>query len=470
MTEQTNPLGTEKVWKLLMKFSIPAIIGMVVNALYNIVDRIFIGNASDLGFNGLAGITIGFPIMIIQLSLGILFGVGGATLFSMKLGEGKKKDADEVLGNVFTLLICSGVIFSLCGEIFLIPILHLFGASNTVLPYAVDYMRIILIGSCFQIIGLGLNNFLRADGQPKLAMITMFIGAGTNIILDPIFIYIFKMGMAGAALATIISQCISMIWTLTYFLNPNRVHKIRIKYMILKKKIVYRIISLGLPSFLLQVSNSILNIILNKSLLFYGGDLAVSGMGIINSVQTILLMPITGLIQGVQPIVSFNYGAKQYDRIKLAEKLAIIAATIIVIIGWIVTRMIPSQIIQLFNQEVELIQFGSYALITWFWCLPLIGFQILAANFFQAVGRSKSAMVLTLTRQVLLLMPAIVIFPYFWGLDGILYAAPFADGLSALITGVWFYFGIRSLSESNVQSFKEVNVVKLASVDSKEEL
>ncbi len=448
MTEQINPLGTEKVSSLLVKFSVPAIIGMIVNALYNIVDRIFIGNAPDLGSNGLAGITIGFPIMIILLSMGVLFGVGGSTLFSIKLGEGKAEEAEEVLGNSFTLLLISGVLFLILGQVFLAPLLSLFGASETVLPYSTAYMRVIFWGAIFQVVSMGMNSFLRADGQPGLAMITMFVGAGTNILLDPLFIYVFKMGMAGAALATILSQCISMTWIMLYFLGKRGHHKIRLKYMRLKNDTVFHITSLGIPGFLMQIINSLLNVILNKNLFIYGGDIAVSGMGIINSVQTILLMPVIGLNQGVQPIVSFNFGARKYDRIKSAEKLAIIAATIIVVTGWILTRLFPSQMVSLFNREPELISFGSYALRAWFWCLPLIGFQILGSNFFQAIRRPRSAMFLTLTRQVLFLIPAIIIFSHVWGLNGILYAAPFADGFSAVITGISFYRGIRSLPDS----------------------
>lgn len=443
--EQTNPLGREKISHLLIKFSVPAIIGMVVNALYNIVDRIYIGNAPGLGKNGIAGITIGFPIMIILLAIGILFGVGGATLFSMRLGEEKPEEAEEALGNAFTILLISGTLFMILGQIFLPSLLNMFGASETVLPYSMAYMRVIFFGAIFQVVSMGMNSFLRADGQPKLAMITMFAGAGTNILLDPLFIYVFNMGMAGAALATILSQFISMVWILLYFLGKRSNHKIYFKNMRLKWSVLVKITSLGMPGFLMQLSNSLLNAILNKSLLTYGGDIAISGMGVVNSVQTMLLMPIIGLNQGVQPIVSFNYGAKKYDRIKLTEKLAMTTATIIVVVGWILTRLFPTQIVSLFNRDPDLVSFGTYAIRTWFWCLPVIGFQILGANFFQAIGMSKSAMFLTLTRQVLLLIPAIILFSRTWGLNGILYAAPFADGLSACITAIWFYFGIKRL-------------------------
>ncbi len=444
---EANILGTEKVSRLLVKFSLPAIIGMVVNALYNIVDRIFIGNAPDLGSNGLAGITIGFPIMVILLSIGILFGVGGATLFSIKLGAKEWEEADLALGNAFTLLLISGVLFLILGQIFLSPLLRLFGASEAVLPYSISYMRVIFFGAVFQVVSMGMNSFLRADGQPKLAMVTMFVGAGTNILLDPVFIYVFKMGMAGAALATILSQCVSTIWILSYFLSDRTAHRLRLHHMRLHRAVAQRIAGLGLPGFLMQVSNSLLNIVLNRSLFAYGGDIAISGMGIINSVQTILLMPIIGLMQGVQPIVSFNFGAKQYQRIKDVEKLAMISATVIVCIGWLLTRLFPTEIVSLFNQEPDLVQFGSSAIQAWFLCMPFIGFQALGANYFQAVGKTTSAMILTLTRQVLFLIPAILIFSRIWGLTGILHAAPFADALSSAITAVGFYLGMRSLTQ-----------------------
>jgi len=451
MTQQENPLGTKKIVGLLLQFSVPAIIGMVVNALYNIVDRIYIGNAPDLGSAGLAGITIGFPIMLILMATGILFGVGGSTLFSIRLGEGKPEEAERVLGNAFTLLGLSGVIYMVFGQIYLEPLLRLFGASQTVLPYATQYMRVIFLGAVFQVVSMGMNNFLRADGQPKLAMITMFAGAGTNILLDPLFIYVFRMGMTGAALATILSQGISMAWVLSYFLTRRGRHRLRLKNTGLRKRVALQITALGIPGFFLQLSNSLLNIILNKSLLAYGGDIAISAMGIVNSVQTFLLMPVIGLNQGVKPIISFNYGAKKYSRIQETMKLAIIAATAIVLAGWVLTRLFPSGIVFLFNREPRLLSFGTRAVMAWFWCLPVTGFQILAAHFFQAVNRPVSATVLTLTRQVLLLIPAILIFSRAWGLEGILYAAPFADGLSALITGIWYYIGIRCLSETGLE-------------------
>jgi len=454
--EAANPLGTEKISKLLWRFSIPAIIGMVVNALYNIVDRIYIGHAPGLGANGLAGITIGFPIMIILLSIGILFGVGGATLFSMKLGEGKSKEAELALGNAFSLLVFSGLLFMVIGHLFLSPVLSAFGASEQVLPFAMSYMRIIFSGAVFQIVSIGLNNFLRADGQPKLAMITMFMGAGVNIILDPVFIYVFDMGMAGAAFATILSQFISMVWILSYFLSKRSHHQIQVKNMAIKAHVATRITALGMPNFLLQLGNSVLNVVLNMTLLNYGGDIAVSGMGIVNSIQTILLMPITGLVQGAQPIISFNFGAKKFKRVKETQKYAILVATIIVCLGWLATRIMPEQLVRMFNNEPELLTFGAKALQIWFLCLPVIGFQIVASNFFQATGRTRQAIFLTLTRQIILLIPAILLFSQMWGMDGLLHAAPFADAGAGLLTGVFYVIGVKRLSKEE-SALEELN-------------
>ena len=250
--ERDNILGNEKISSLLIKFSVPAIVGMMVSALYNMVDRIFIGNAQNLGLNGIAGITIGFPISLIMIAIGVLFGIGGATFFSINLGKKDFSTADRTLGNAFSLSMISGFIIALIGEIFLIPILTILGASSEVLPYSSDYMRVIFIGTPFVISSMVLNNFIRANGQPKLAMLTMFLGAGTNLILDPLFIYVFNMGMFGAALATIISQIVSFIWTVSYFINNNNPHKFTKNNLFLNGTIVVNIVFLGLPLFLFQ--------------------------------------------------------------------------------------------------------------------------------------------------------------------------------------------------------------------------
>jgi putative MATE family efflux protein len=445
--ENVNPLGVKKVSKLLVQFSVPAIVGMMANALYNIVDRIFIGNKADLGALGIAGITVSFPIMIILLAFGVLFGIGGSTLFAIKLGQKKEEEAEKAMGNAFTLLLIAGLSFSVLGQIFLTQILTLFGASPDVLPYAKEYMRIIFMGSTFQMMSMGMNNFIRADGNPKIAMMSMFLGAGINIILDPIFIFVFDMGMSGAALATIISQLCASIWVVGYFLGKRSRSKLKRANLRLKKALVFTIISLGVPPFALQLANSLLNIILNKSLIAYGGDLGISAMGIVNSLQTLLIMPVIGINQGVLPIISFNFGARQFDRVKEAAKLGILAASALVMIAYLATRFFPTQLVGMFNREPELLKLGNFALKRWFMLTPLIGFQIIGANFFQAIGRPRSAMFLTLSRQVIFLIPAILTFPLMWGLEGILFAAPFADLISTVVTAFFFYYGMKNLEK-----------------------
>lgn len=457
-TMYKNPLGEEKIGKLLVKFSIPAIVGMLVSALYNIVDRIYIGNAIDLGKNGLAGITIGFPLMLVTLAIGVLFGIGGATLFSIRLGQKRELDAERVLGNSFILLIVAGIAYTIVGQIFLVPLLRLFGASEVVLPYSLEYMRVIFFGATFQVLSMGLNHFIRADGSPKIAMMTMFIGAGINVVLDPIFIFGLNMGMAGAALATIIAQGVSATWVILHFLGKHSKAKLLLKNFILDSKIAKKIVSLGMPGFLLQLASSILNSLLNRNLFIYGGDIAVSGMGIINSIQTLMLMPIIGLNQGVQPIISFNFGAKKFDRVKQAVKLAIIAATGICLVGFFATRLFPELLVSMFNRDKDLLVFGTMAIGSWFLMMPVIGFQIIAANFFQAIGRSKSAMFLTLTRQIIFLIPAVIFFPELWGVEGLLYAAPFADLLAAILTGYFFINILKDLTHLSV-AHKENEIV-----------
>lgn len=447
MTTLKNPLGEESISKLLLKFSVPATVGMMVNALYNIVDRIFIGNSQDLGSNGLAGITLGFPIMLLLLAIGVLFGIGGSSLFSIRLGEKKEGEAALILGNSLMLLIIAGLLYATIGEIFIRPILLLFGANTVTLPYAIEYMRIIFIGSAFQVVSMGMNNFIRADGNPKLAMLTMFLGAGTNMVLDPIFIYGFRMGMTGAALATIISQFISFSWVIHYFFSKQCRVKLELQYLRLKQKIALKIISLGMPGFLMQLSNSLLNIILNRTLISYGGDVAISGMGIINSLQTLILMPVIGIRQGAQPIIGFNYGAKKYNRVKETVKYAVLAGTVFICVAYLIIMAFPEMMIRLFNQEQALLDFGRVALRAWFLMAPLVAFQVIGANFFQSIGRSKAATFLTLTRQVIFLIPAVVIFPMFWGLEGILYAGPFADLCSVVITAIMVNKAMGELKE-----------------------
>lgn len=448
----SKQLGEEKILKLLLKFSVPAIVGMLVNALYNVVDRVFVGRG--VGFLGIAGITVGFPIMLVVMAFSMLIGIGGTSLISIKLGQQNKDEAEHIAGNGMALLIIISLSLTVIGLIILDPVLRALGADADVLPYAREYMRIILLGIVFQAIGFGMNNFIRAEGNPKVAMFTMLIGAIVNTILDPIFIFIFNLGMAGAALATIISQAISASWVLYHFFSGRSALKIHRKNLKLDRGIIKGIVSIGLAPFAVQLAASLLNFIMNKSLTSYGGNVAISGMGVINSIATLMLMPIFGINQGAQPIIGYNYGAQKFDRVKEALKLAILGATIIVTIGFIITRLFPEQLIGMFSSDdKELITFGVHALKIFLIFLPIIGFQIVGSNYFQAVGKPKQAMALSLSRQVLILIPALLILPRFFGIDGVFMAGPLSDLLSSMITGTWLYRELKQLGKKHEESF-----------------
>lgn len=449
--DRSKLLGEEKISKLLIKFSVPSIIGMLISALYNVVDRIYIGNG--VGSLGIAGITIGFPLMIIMMAFGMLIGVGATSLISIRLGEQKKDEAELILGNSLSLLTVIAVVLTILGFVFINPLLKVFGASEAVLPYAIAYFRIILWGTVFQSIGFGMNNMIRAEGNPKMAMLTMLIGAILNIILDPIFIFVFKWGVQGAALATILSQMVTTIWILYYFSRGKSLLKIHLRNLRVNPMIFKRIIAIGSAPFAMQVAASVLTLILNKSLAHYGGDIAISGMGIINSIIMLLLMPIFGITQGAQPIIGFNYGAKKYDRVKETLKLAIIAATVVVTFGFIISRLFPEQLMGLFNRtDTELIKLGAHAMKIFLIVLPIVGFQIVGANYFQAVGKPKQAMFLSLSRQVLILIPAILILPRFYGLEGIFWAGPISDITATILTGIFIFRELKTLKMDELRN------------------
>lgn len=453
--ENQKLLGSAPIGKLLLKFSIPAIVGMMVNALYNTIDRIYVGR--KVGELGIAGITVSFPVMIIIMAFGMLIGIGATSLISIKLGEGKKEEAEKILGNGMFLLVIVGISISILGLLFLDPLLKLFGASATILPYSRAYLQIILAGAIFQTVGFGMNNFIRAEGNPKTAMYTMLIGAALNIIIDPIFIFGFNMGVRGAALATILSQAASAIWVLSYFIRGKSALNILKENFKLRLPIIKSIVAIGSAPFFMQIASSAINAIFNNGLQIYGGDTAIASFGIINSITMFILMPIFGINQGAQPIIGYNYGAKQFDRVKSALKLAVAGATTITFTGYIITRVFPRQLISFFGgSNQELINMASEGLRIFLYVLPIIGFQIVSSNYFQAVGKPKHAMFLSLSRQVLFLIPAILILPRFFDLQGLWLAAPLSDILSSLVTGIWIMLEIRKLNEnrSKISSFK----------------
>lgn len=448
-------LGEEKISKLLMEFSIPAIIGMVVNTLYNIVDRMYIGNIKDIGGLALTGVGITMPIMTIIMAFGMLIGIGTSARISLKLGEHKREEAEKHLGNAFTLIIIASVLITIIGLVFMHKILGLFGASADTEIYAREYMQIIFFGTIFNMLSFGLNHSIRSDGSPKIAMLSMLIGAGTNIILDPIFIFVFGMGVRGAAIATVISQIVSTIWILYYFTKGKSNLKIKREYLSLDKAIVLSIFSIGVSPFSMQIAQSIVQVLANNALKTYGGDLAIGAMTIINSVAMIFMMPIFGLNQGSQPIIGYNYGAEKYKRVKQAVKSATIVATIIVSIGWIITQAAPHLLISIFNRDEQLVGIASTGMRIFLFMLPVVGAQVISSNYFQSIGKAKISMFLSLLRQVILLIPCLIILPKIFGLTGVWLAGAVSDGLSSLITLIIFFMSVRKLKDKEEIVAKE---------------
>lgn len=438
----TNRLGEEKISKLLWEFSFPATIGMLVNAVYNVVDRLFIGHAPHLGQLGLAALTIAFPMMMILMAFAIMIGVGGSTLFSIHMGKKEPEEAEKYLGSAVTCMIGISVIFTILGLVFIDPLLQLFGADAEVLPMAREYLSVILLGTLFQTLSMGFNNFIRANGSPNIAMVTMFIGAGFNIIFDAIFILGFGWGLAGAAWATIGGQALSALWCVLYFLRSKNT-RLRLRYMIPNWKRIGKIFTTGFPALVMNIVGSVLNVFLNRQLMNYGGNIAISAMGIVNSLQTFLVMPVIGINQGAQPIISYNFGARKIKRVHKALYQAMGAATVICLVGWVLTRFCPGLLASIFTGDAELIDVTSVFVSRWFACLILVGAQIVGSNYFQAIGKPAISTFLTMSRQVLLLIPLIYFLPLLWGRDGILFAAPMSDVISFLLVMTWLFCYMR---------------------------
>lgn len=456
--DRQKRLGEENISSLLMKFSIPAIVGMLVNALYNIVDRIFIGHIPVIGKLAITGVGITMPIMTIIMAFAMLVGIGAAAVISIKLGQGKTKEAEEILGNAFVLLIIFSIAITIVGLIFVDQILIAFGASADTIVYAKEFIIVIFIGSVFSMIGFGLNNSIRSEGNPKVAMITMLIGAIVNTILEPIFIFVLGLGVMGAAIATVIAQAISTIWILRYFTKGNSLLKLRLSNMKLKSNHIKSIFAVGMSPFAMQLAASVIQVISNNSLKVYGGDIAIGAMTVITSVAMIFLMPVFGFNQGSQPLIGYNYGAKKYKRVKETVKYGVLAATVVVVIGFIVIQIFPEAIIKMFNSDEELINIGTKGMRIFLFMIPVIGFQIISTNFFQSIGKAKISMFLSLLRQVIILIPMLLILPKFFGLTGVWIAGPISDAVASLITAFFVAKEFRNLNKLK-QCEKELSTI-----------
>ncbi len=430
MSDKNNPhiLGTESIGKLLIQYSIPAIIGMTMTSLYNIIDSIFIGHG--VGAMAISGLAISFPLMNLVIAFCTLVGIGGATISSIRLGQKDLAGATEVLGTVLMLCLINSILFGGLFLLFLEPILIFFGASETTLPYARDFMQVILLGTPISYTMISLNNVMRATGYPKKAMLSSMITVVANVILAPIFIFHFHWGIRGAALATIISQLIGMVWVLHHFMNKENYVHFQKGFHKIKKRIVMNIFSIGMAPFLMNVCACGIVIIINNSLQHNGGDMAIGAYGIINRVLTLFVMIIMGLTMGMQPIIGYNYGSNQMKRVKQTLKIGIATGVGINTIGFFVCVLFPHAISSIFTNEQSLIEIAASGLRISILIFPLVGSQIVISNFFQSIGKAKVSVFLSLSRQLLYLLPCLLLFPHFLGTNGVWWSMVVSDFLA----------------------------------------
>lgn len=438
--EKSQEMGDQPIRKLLWKYFVPSFVGVFINSLYNIVDRIYIGQG--VGSLALAALSVVFPIMIIGAAFGMMVGIGAGVRVSINMGRKDFARAEKVLGNGFSLMIIVSVFYTIVGYLLKNDMLRWFGVTGATYDYAQEYLNIILAAGLFQTVGFGLNNIIRSEGNARIAMYSMLLSGGINIILDPILIFGFDMGVKGAAWATLISMFVLCIWVLNHFIKGHKaVVKLYVKNMRIDWHIVKYIVAIGISPFSMQVASSAVQAILNNKLITYGGDLAVSAIGIINSVSMLVIMSIVAITMAAQPIIGYNFGALQFGRVKETLKLELIFATLISVGAWICVMLFPGIIVKLFNtNDPKLLEIGVNGIRIFLLMLPIVGFQVVAGNYFQAVGKASTALFLTLLRQVIALIPMLLILPRIFGLNGVWGAMPVADVFSACIAA---YFVVR---------------------------
>lgn len=440
MAGQKTPtaLGTENIGKLLMQYAVPAIIAMTASSLYNMVDSIFIGHG--VGTMAISGLALTFPLMNLAAAFGSLVGVGAATLISVKLGQKDYDTAQRVLGNVFVLNVLLGLSFTVIVFPFLDSILYFFGGSEETVIYARQFMEIILLGNVVTHLYLGLNAVLRASGHPQQAMYATIATVIINTILAPVFIFVFDWGIRGAATATVIAQVMALLWQLRLFNNPNELLRFRKGIFHLKRKIVMDSLAIGMSPFLMNLAACFIVIVINQGLKKYGGDLAIGAFGIVNRLVYVVVMIVMGLNQGMQPIAGYNFGAMLYERVIKTLKLTVIYATCVTTIGFMIGMFVPHMVVSAFTSDKELINISATGLRTVVMFFPIIGFQMVTANFFQSIGMAGKAIFLSLTRQMVVLLPCLLILPRFFGAAGVWYSMPVSDciaGVIALTMLVW---------------------------------
>lgn len=427
----TLELGTKPVGKLLAQYALPAIIAMTAASLYNIIDRVFIGQV--VGPMAISGLAITFPFMILAAAFGAAIGVGAATTISVKLGQKDYESAENTLGNTITLNLIIGLAFGGICLLFLDPILRFFGASDATLPYARDFMQIILAGNVFSHMYFGMNAVLRAASKPRMAMFATIFTVAMNILLDAVFILWWHWGIKGAAFATVISQVLALCWQMKLFANKNELLHLKRGIYKLKANLVRNIISIGISPFLMNACACVIVIFINNQLVKFGGDIAVGAYGIANSIAMIFIMFVIGLNQGMQPIAGYNYGAQQYGRMMRVVKLSIITAICIMLTGWTLAMFAPYYCARMFTKDPELIKGSIKAIQIIMMMYPFIGCQMVITNFFQCIGKVKISIFLSLSRQLLFLLPLLVLLPNFYGINGVWASMPTSDLISVIV-------------------------------------
>jgi len=439
----TLELGTKPVGKLLIQYALPAMVAMTAASLYNIIDRVFIGQV--VGPMAISGLAITFPFMNLATAFGAGVGIGASTAISVKLGQRDYTAAENILGNTVTLNLIIGVTFSVLCLIFLDPILRFFGASNATIPYARSFMQVILAGNVISHMYFGMNAVLRAASKPRHAMAATIFTVLMNVLLDIIFIWWWHWGIRGAALATIISQALALCWQMKLFSNQKELLHLKKGIYRLKRNLVNNIISIGISPFLMNVCACVVVIFINNQLVRYGGDIAVGAYGIANSIAMVFVMFVIGLNQGMQPIAGYNYGSQQTDRLMRVVKYAAFAATAIMVTGWLIAHLAPYYCARMFTSDTELIRQAIKAIQINMMMYPFIGYQMVVTNFFQCIGKVKISIFLSLSRQLLFLLPLLAALPHFFGLNGVWAALPSSDFTASFIAAIIMLIFVRRI-------------------------
>ena len=426
-----DEMRSAPIFKLLIKYFLPALVGVIVSALYNIVDRIFLGQLDPLALAALSAI---FPVILVRVALGMLIGIGGSVRVSISLGKGDYTGAERLIGHSYILMLIVGLLFTVVGFIIIEPLLHFFGVTQQTHQYAREYLEINLIGSVFSIVGYSMNNFIRAEGSAKIAMYSMLLSAITNVVLDPLLIFVFGWGVRGAAWATLIAQAVLAVWVTGYFCRQKSTLKLRWPNLRFSWTDTLSIFAIGFSPFIIQLAASLVQSVFNKQLLTYGTDYDMSVLGVINSIAMLLMMSIVALNQAAQPIYGYCVGAKHYIRLRATYFYALCAGTLIATLGFLFVELFPASIIRFFEKTAgELQLHGIPAMRIYFLVMPLVGLQIISIGYFQSIGSAITSAILTIVRQIVLLVSMLFLLPAFWGLEGIWLATPVSDFLSAVV-------------------------------------